>query len=447
MPKTRISCPNCRQPIVADIDQLFDVGADPQAKQRLLSGAYNVAQCPNCGYQGVIAAPIVYHDPKKELLLTYFPPELNIPRDEQERTIGSIINQVINRLPQEQRKAYLLRPQAALTTQGLVERVLESEGITKEMIQAQQQRMNLIQRLISASDDVIAEIVKSEDRLIDSEFFNLMSRLVDVSMAGGDQEGAQRLGDLQKKLMPLTTFGKKVQEQTREIEEAVRSLQQAGKELTREKLLDLVMDAPNDTRLSALVSLARPGMDYSFFQMLSDKIDRARGAGRDRLIKLRERLLEYTREVDRQVEARNAQSREMLNEILQAEDIPEAIQASLGAVDDFFLHYLNDELEAARKSGDLGRLGKLQQVMNVLQEASAPPPEFTMIEELLEAPDEEGRRSWLESHREEITPQFMDTMTSLLAQSQSSEDKELLERLQGAYRSALRFSMQANLNK
>ncbi len=447
MPKTRISCPNCRQPIVADIDQLFDVGVDPQAKQRLLSGAFNLAQCPNCGYQGVIATPMVYHDPQKELLLTYFPPELNMPRDDQERTFGSIINQIVNRLPQEQRKAYLLRPQAVLTSQGLIERVLESEGITKEIIQAQQQRMNLIQRLVNATDDVLAEIVKNEDKLMDAEFFNLLSRLIDVAMAGSDQEGARRLGDLQKKLIPLTTFGKKVQEQTKEIEEAVRSLQQAGKELTREKLLELVMEAPNDTRLSALVSLARPGMDYTFFQMLSDKIDRARGAGRERLINLRERLLVYTREVDRQMEARNAQSREILDEILQSANIPEATQANLGAMDELFLRNLNSELEAARKSGDLGKLGKLQQVMNVLQEASAPPPEITMIEELLEASDEEARRAWLESHRDEITPEFMETLTSLLAQSQSSEDEELLEHLQAAYRSALRFSMQANLNQ
>ena len=55
--------------------------------------------------------------------------------------------------------------------------------------------------------------------------------------------------------------------------------------------------------------------------------------------------------------------------------------------------------------------------------------------------------SYVESHREEITPQFIETMTSLLAQSQSSEDKEMLDRMQAAYRSALRFSMQANMKK
>ena len=79
MPKTSINCPNCRQPIMADIDQLFDVSEDPTAKQKILSGAFNFASCPNCGYQGMIATPLVYHDADKELLLTYFPQSLICP--------------------------------------------------------------------------------------------------------------------------------------------------------------------------------------------------------------------------------------------------------------------------------------------------------------------------------------------------------------------------------
>ena len=52
-----LTCPNCRQPILADVEQLFDVGVDPSAKQRFLSGAVNIVQCPNCGYQGSLATP------------------------------------------------------------------------------------------------------------------------------------------------------------------------------------------------------------------------------------------------------------------------------------------------------------------------------------------------------------------------------------------------------
>ncbi len=42
MPKMLINCPNCRKPITAEIEQLFDMNTDPSAKQRLLSGASNM---------------------------------------------------------------------------------------------------------------------------------------------------------------------------------------------------------------------------------------------------------------------------------------------------------------------------------------------------------------------------------------------------------------------
>ncbi len=447
MPKTRINCPNCRQPIMADIEQLYEVGADPAAKQRLLSGAANFIQCPNCGYQGNLATPIVYHDPDKELLLTYFPPELNVPRDEQERIIGGMINQVVNRLPQEKRKGYLLRPQPTLTLQGLVERILEADGITREMIQAQQQRLNLLQRLVNATPDARVEIAKQEDQLIDAEFFGLLNRLVETAVASGDQESARRLAEVQQNLLPVTNFGRELQSQAQEVEAAVASLREAGQGLTREKLLDLVENAPNETRLNALVSLARPGMDYEFFRLLSDRIDRARGEGRARLVKLRDQLLEMTQKIDQQMQARAEQSRQLLNNILQSENIEEATLQNLPAVDEFFLQELNSALEDARKQGDLEKLGKLQKVVGIIQQASEAPPEVALIEELLDAQDEKARQAILEANRDKITPEFLDALTNIVAQVQSSDDQQLVERMKAVHRQALRFSMQANLKK
>ena len=99
MPQTQINCPNCKSPIVADVTQLFDAAQDPSLKSRLLSGMANFVQCQVCGYQGALATPIVYHDPEKELLLTFVPAEIGLPRDEQEKLIGGLINQAVNRLP------------------------------------------------------------------------------------------------------------------------------------------------------------------------------------------------------------------------------------------------------------------------------------------------------------------------------------------------------------
>lgn len=239
MPQTRTPCPRCRQPVLAEINQLFDVNADPEAKKRFLSGQFNLIHCPSCGYEGQVATPIVYHDPAKELLLTYFPPELGLPLNEQERIIGPLITRVTKNLPPEKRKAYLFRPQTVLTMQGLMERVLEGEGITHEMIQAQQQRLNLLQRLLSASSDAArAEIIKQEESLIDESFFALSNQLLEASIADHDEQSAKALADLQKLLLESTEIGKNIQVQAKETEAAIKSLQEASKKgLTREKLL------------------------------------------------------------------------------------------------------------------------------------------------------------------------------------------------------------------
>ena len=150
---TQTHCPNCKSPIQAQIQQLIDVGQDPSAKERLLSGSFNHIQCGVCGFDGTVAVPIVYHDPQHELLLTYVPIEANLPKNEQERVIGQMIKRVSDQLPPEERKGYLFQPQTILTMQGLVERVLEAEGISKEDIEAQRTTMRLFKEVLTLPED------------------------------------------------------------------------------------------------------------------------------------------------------------------------------------------------------------------------------------------------------------------------------------------------------
>lgn len=445
--KTQINCPNCRQQIITDLEQIFDAAQDPASKQRLLSGAFNVTQCPHCGYQGNLAAPLVFHDPSKELLLTFVPPELNMPRDEQERAIGRLITQVMNDLPTEQRKGYLLNPQAVLTLKGLVERILESDGITKEMIEEQQKRVDLIQRLINASDDVIEEVAKQEDELMDASFFALLSRLAESTVAAGDENAAKQLVDLQAKLVPLTTFGREYQEQAKEIEAAVKSLQDEGEGITREKLLELVLEAPNETRVDALASLARPGMDYVFFQMLTERIESETPETEEhtRLTKLRERLLEITREIDQQVEARMTLARSNLEAILNSENITQVTEQNLAAIDNVFIQVLNEEYRMAEEKKDQSRIDKLQLIMDVISKASTPPAYVEIIEEMLSAEDDEARDAILEKRKDEIGSEIVDATAQLLTHAQSRDDKELAERLRTVHRALLRYTMKAQM--
>lgn len=448
MAKTIVNCPNCKRPVQAEIQQLFDTNTDPTAKQKLLSGAVNMVICPHCGFRGGMSTPILYHDADKELLLTFVPPELGLPQNEQERIIGGLINQVMAQLPQEKRKGYLLRPQQTLTLQGLVDRILEADGITKEMVQAQQQRLSLIQRLLMASsDDMRIEIIKQEDQLIDEELFVLLERLLEASSASGDQNSSQKLADLQKMILMHSTFGQDLSSQLKEVEEAVKELKAAGKELTREKLLEIVVNAPNDERLKALVSLVRPGMDYIFFQLLSEKIDRARGDGRARLVQLRDQLLKLTQEYDQAWDARVTETQKKLDNILSSEDVESALMEQSPVVDELFITVLQSTMEKAEQEKDQQKLEKLERIVSMIQKASAPPPEMEFIEKLLLAENEADQRKLLEENKSEVSADFMNTLTNLVYQFQNSDNKELADKLSKLYKLVLRHSMESSLKE
>jgi len=449
MPQTRTACPRCRQSLMADVQQLFDMNADPKAKQRFLSGNYNIVHCQNCGYEGSLSTPLVYHDPDKELLLTYFPPEMGLPVNEQEKLIGSIINQVLNRLPPEKRKAYFFRPQTMLSQQQMIERVLETDGITREMIQAQQQRLNLLQRLFSTSPESRAEIIHQEEALIDESFFSMLSRLIEASLSQGDQQSGRILSELQEELLNQTKFGQVLQSQANEAEEAVKSLQEVSqKGLTREALLDLIITAPNEIRMSTLVTMARSGMDYSFFQTLTDRIDLAQAEEKEKLTALREKLLEMVQEIDQVVDQQRSQAQELLEEILHAQDIAVAIQQNANGITELFIETLKAELQAARQKNDSERLAKLQSVVDTLQQLSAPPPEIELAQELVGAANEADRRRMLEEHAADITPEFLQMLGGLASQSENQgQPPDVINAFKETYRAALRFSMEANMKK
>jgi len=433
---------------MVELDRLFDMNTDPQAKQKLLSGQSNQVACPNCGYKGPLPTPIVYHDAEKELLLTFFPPELGIPVHEQEKMVGPLIKKAVDDLPMQKRKAYLFQPQTMLTQQRLFERILEADGITPEMMKAQQDRLNLIQRLALLSDNVLPEAIKQDDKLIDEQFLMLLSRLSEASAAAGDETSANKLAELQKKILEHSTFGKQVQEQTRETQQAIADLQEASKKgLTREILLDLVIKAAdNETRLVTLVSMARGGLDYGFFQLLSDKLEHAKPDEAKKLTDLRSKLLEITQEIDEAVKEQTAQAQKLINEIIAAENIEEAAQKALPQMSQVFIEILRTELQTAQKSKDQTRYEKLIKVAGVIQSASSSAAYFGLVEALLQAPDDQAVEKELAQAQDLVNEDFMQFLNTLINQLEAEKEQaEVIQRLKDINRIVLRFSMQKNL--
>lgn len=449
MAKTSVPCPNCRQPVLIDLTRLFDLNSDPQAKDALLSGSANTFQCPNCHYQGVYPTPLVYHDPDKQLLLTYFPPELNTPITEQEKTIGPLIKKVMDDLPPEKRKAYLFKPQTMLTRQRLLETILEADGITPEMMKVQQEKLLLLQQLVNISPESLPVQISQNDEKIDEELFVLLSRLAQASAAAGDQQSVQALSNLQQALLQHSTVGKAAALQASETRAAINELQELSKAgITRENLLDLlVKNTESEIRLTTIASMARGGLDYTFFQTLTDKIDQTTGEEQTRLVTLREKLLTIVEAVDEAMKAQVEESQKLLQDILAAEDIAAATEEALPKINQAFTGVLNSELTTAQKTDDTAKLTKLVVIVSVLRAASTSGAVLQVIEEMLQLETAEERQNVLEAAGEAINDEFSQTLSSLISQVESQGDQpELIDKLKEINREVLRFTMRRNLN-
>ena len=448
MAKTSVPCPKCRQPITLDLTRLFDTNTDPEAKQKLLSGSANYFQCQFCGAQGVYPTPIVYHDPEKELLLTFFPPDLNTPVHEQERVIGPMIKKAMDDLPPEKRKSYLFRPQTMLTQQRLFETILAADGITPEMIKSQQEKLQLLQQLIGASAEGLPEMIHQNDERIDDEVFMLLSRLAQASAAAGDRQSLVALDALQKALIEHSTYGKAAALEAAETQEAVHDVQELSKQgITRENLLDLLIkNGESEIRLTTIASMARGGLDYTFFQLLSDKIELSSGDEKTRLESLRERLLTITQAVDEAMKAQLEDARQLVNDLLAAEDVEKATHEALPRFSQAVAEVINQEAQAAQAAKDEAKLQKLSQIVAVIQAADSSNAYLGIIDALLQEENAENRVKMLEESSDLINDEFMQLLGGLLGQiEQQGDQPEILERLKELNREILRFTMKRNL--
>jgi hypothetical protein len=319
------------------------------------------------------------------------------------------------------------------------------------MLKEQQDRVQIIERLLQASTpDVRSEIIKQNVNLFDEQFFALFSRLAQSAAAGGQEPMARAMVELQKQLLEETEFGRQVKESVGELEAAQKALQEAGQSLTREKLLDLVIESPNEARLRGYVSLARQGMDYSFFQLLTEKIDKAGGEEKTKLESMREKLLDLTNEIDKQIEARYKQAQEFVESLLAQDDIVKAVRENLDGFTQDAVDLVNQLLRQASEKNDYTRMGKLQKMVEVLREVSTP-PEVAFVEQLLDAPDQAAIETMLEANKAMVNDQFMQALIGLVAQVDQAaeqgnpEAKSLGEKINAIYKTALKFSMKQNM--
>ncbi|NOQ38947.1 MAG: hypothetical protein GQ562_01380 [Anaerolineales bacterium] len=457
MPKIQTRCPNCQQPLVAEIQQVIDGGRNPKHKELILSGGLNIAQCQACGFQGQLPVPVVYHDAEKEILYTFLPPDVSKTMEEKEGALAPLLKNVIDNLEPKERKGYLFQPKDMLSMNSLIKNILLEDGITEEMIESQQEKVKLLDDLFVQDGEALTETIKSNNERIDREFFALFAEIAQRIIASQDEKAIAKIQLIQEVLMAETDVGKEILKETQEINTASKSLEALGKNLTRSSLLELIISAPTNERVRALTSLVRPAMDYEFFQMFTDKIEKSEEEIRSVLIEKRNLMLKLTQEIDNQLKERMNAAKEIINAIIDGESLEESLIKNIDHIDQLFVQTLSSELEVAIKENHTERKDKLEKLMHKIQELTTP-PELKMVDHLLSAADDEGElEKLLEEIKDQISPQLIDYMTSIISnfeeQINAAEDdnkKEMadtLKRLKTVYNAALRKSMKLKLGE
>jgi hypothetical protein len=212
-------------------------------------------------------------------------------------------------------------------------------------------------------------------------------------------------------------------------------------------LLDLVIEAPNKDRLAALASLARPAMDYNFFTLLTDRIEKAQATEKERLAGIRASLLEAAQRIDEAQQAQVARAAELLKQVATAKDLDKALEAALPLVDEVFLGVLEANLRAARERGDIATASRLDEVSTRIQALvrESLPPGIQLAQAVLEAETDEAARAALEASTGSIDADLLGALLSTAESLEKEGDHEGSERLQRLHRHAVGLSMRARM--
>jgi len=336
-----INCAKCGFPFQIPVFSIIDVKQNPELKNALLSGQLNAAQCPSCGSLNYVSGPLLYHDPKHEFLAVYFPIEANVPEPERQKIIGELTNTLMNALPAEERRGYMLTPQQFFDMEALIRKILEFDGITSEMLEAREKQLELLEKLLKLKDDDMAfNMVVAENKdLLDRGFFIILNDGIARYRALGNEEMARSMEDLQEKLMPLTEFGQRLLRQR----EAVKRL---GESPTREQVIDAILAGDKD-EVEAITIAALPMIDYSFFQELTNRIEAAPAEEREELAAKRDVVVAVIDAFRKMEEEAIRAASSVANELIKADDLPQAIRELSPLIDERVIDVLLREMQIA----------------------------------------------------------------------------------------------------
>jgi hypothetical protein len=341
-----VTCPNCRTQFNAPVTTIID-GQNPGLKSAFLQGRMSSVQCPQCGFVAPLNIPMLYYDLEKELALVFAPNSLQLTGADQDKMIGSLTNTLVNSLPAEQRKFYLLNPKLFLTLDSMVKAILEADGITEEVLEAQKAKVQLLEEFLQVQDEAtLKEKVKEHDAELDHDFFEILTASMQAAQMEGNRAGAQAFYALRTILAQLSSQG---QQAVAEIDASLGLMHITS----REDLLEKLQQAQSDEEFEGLTAAGHPLLDYTFFQQLTTKIDQVAKAGDTKqaatLTNLRTKILDTKARQEELSRAALQKSAALLREVLQSRDPEKTLAQKLDQIDEAFFAILSANIEEARR--------------------------------------------------------------------------------------------------
>ncbi|HEY0736654.1 MAG TPA: CpXC domain-containing protein [Herpetosiphonaceae bacterium] len=424
-----IKCPNCGTNFQTPVFQLVDVGQYPELKQALLSGRLNVAVCPKCGSGGLLATPLVYHDPEKQLFFSLFPQEVQAKPEEQERFIGALQQIILQSLPADAPKGYLLNPRHFITLTSMLDALLEAEGIPKEALMAQRKRTELLGRLLQAEQDEaqLTKLVQENKDALDYEFFVTLAAYIEASEAEQDQESFERFTAMRDRLVELTGFDT----------ESLGGDDEPSLDAAIEALL-----SAEDDNLQDLIAEYRPVIDYDFYAALTERAEAARAEGNtaeaERIETRRNLILETTESMDREAQALFEGAAQTLREVLEAEDLRQALAERRDQLSEAFLLVVAANRETAQRANRPDMIERLDEIertaVEVVQESMSPEERF--IGQLLSTETPQEATRLLRQNAAKINSDLVKRINELAEEMEKNGRKEMSDRLRQLGREA-----------
>jgi hypothetical protein len=435
----QVQCPSCGNTIVAPVFSIIDLGANPELKEMLLGSQINVATCQRCGYSAMLSAPLMVHVPDKQWLGVVIPPEARVDELQSQRIIGELSQALMRKLPQEQRKGYMLQPRQYADWNRFMEQMWEFEGVSAETIRRQRAQAELLQSLSALANDREAlklALARSSD-LVDRNLFGLLDRiylmLISQPSQASEQEIAQ-ISQLREALLELTPAGQEIAALQERVRELVEEFQPGhSRDEMLQKLLTTMDEQDGREIISAVTLTLAPVFDYQFMLDLAERIDASTDEGqRKKLEDLRTMLLAAQERMQQTAQMAAQEASQFLQELLQQDDIEAALRANADSLDETFLAVLSGSIQQAEKNKSGAAARRLRKVydlaVQILQDGL--PPEMQLLNVLLSASENRADlKRLLEQNRELLTPEFISGLRNVEKEMRGEGREALADRV------------------